>query len=142
MRVSDNERQRVIDELRRHCVAGRLDVDEYASRIEQALAATSLEDLDRVLGDLPMVRIADPAGTSAASDSGGYARFGGSSDTSAGGKGWSARLRASAVVLVSVIVVVGAVVLATALSWAWAAVLVAGWLLGVVQARVLARRRR
>ena len=29
MRVSDVDRERAVEELRRHCAAGRLDVDEY-----------------------------------------------------------------------------------------------------------------
>ena len=44
------------------------------------------------------------------------------------------------VVLLTVVVVVAAVLLATLASWAWAAVLVAGWVLGLAQAR-LSRRR-
>jgi hypothetical protein len=38
--------------------------------------------------------------------------------------------------------VVAAVVLALTLSWAWAAVLLLGWLLGLAQARLSGRRRR
>src|ERR1700722_4367943 len=140
MRVSDDQRQRVIDELRRHCVAGRLDIDEYAERIEQALAATSLEDLDRALGDLPMLRIADPATSSRVHDNGSHRRAGSTSDALTGG-GRRARLAARAVVLVSVMLVLVAVVLALALSWAWAAVLVVGWLVGLAQARLGGRRR-
>jgi hypothetical protein len=138
MRVSDAQRQRVIDELRRHCVAGRLDIDEYAARIEQALAATSFEELARVLGDLSMLSIADPVGAGRVYDDG--SPWGSSSDPLAGG-GWRARLAASAVVLVSVLVVLVAVVLALVLSWAWAAVLVVGWLVGLGQARLGGRRR-
>jgi hypothetical protein len=54
-------------------------------------------------------------------------------------------MAASAVVLASVLVVLGAVAVATVLSWWWAAFLIAGWLLGLGQARLggrrLARRR-
>ncbi len=137
MRASDEQRQRVIDELRRHCVAGRLDIDEYAARIEQALAATSVEDLIRVLGELPMLGIADLAG--AGRVDGSHRETASTSDALAGG-GWRARLAASAVVVVSVIVVLVAVALALALSWVWAAVLVVGWLLGLAQARLGGRR--
>ncbi len=62
MRASDEDRKRTVDELRRHCAAGRLDVDEYASRIERAMLAASLEELDDLRADLPMLRIAEPAG--------------------------------------------------------------------------------
>jgi len=142
MRVSDEQRQRVVDELRRHCAAGRLDVDEYADRIEQALGASSLEDLDRALGDLPMLRIADPTGSTAALGNGRAGRRNGSSadgPTDTGG-GWSARLAATAVVLITVMVVLAAVALVIASEWTWAVVLVAGWLLGLAQSRVAASR--
>jgi hypothetical protein len=139
MRVSDIERQRAVDELRRHCAAGRLDVDEYAQRIEQVLSATTLEEIDHVLADLPMVRIADPVGSSpdrvaqsAGEPSGG---------PSAWGNRLTARLAAMSVVIVTVVVVVAAVLLATLASWGWAAVLVVGWLLGLAQARLGQRRR-
>jgi len=143
MRVSDEERQRTIDELRRHCAAGRLDVDEYADRIEQALSATSLEDLDRARGDLPMLRIADPAGSigpgHSTGDRGGpWSAASGGLDKSGS---LSGRLAATAVVLMTVIVVLAAVVLATVTHWVWAALLIAGWLLGLTQAHVAARRR-
>jgi hypothetical protein len=142
MRVSDEQRQRVVDELRRHCAAGRLDVDEYADRIEQALGASSLEDLDRALGDLPMMRIADPAGSTAANGNGQAWRRNGSAAEADIGKrgGWSARLAATAVVLITVMVVLGAVTLVIAAEWTWAVVLVAGWLLGLAQSRVAASR--
>jgi hypothetical protein len=138
--VTDEQRQRVIDELRHHCVAGRLDIDEYAARIEQALAATSLEDLVRVLGDLPRPHIAEPAGASGVPGNG-YRRQASSTSNALAGAGCGVRLAASAVVLLSVMVVLAAVVLGLALSWAWAAVLLVGWLLGLVQARLSGRRR-
>jgi hypothetical protein len=139
MRVSDIERQRAVEELRRHCAAGRLDVDEYAQRIEQVLSAGTLEEIDHVLADLPMVRIADPAGSSK-----GRALDLVGSDTVGSSAGrhhrLSGRVAATAVVLLTVVIVVAAVLLAFLASWAWAAVLVAGWLLGLAQAR-LGRRR-
>jgi hypothetical protein len=144
MRVSDTERQRAIDELRRHCAAGRLDVDEYAGRVEQVLAAGTLEQLDRVLADLPMMRIADPEG----SQGNGRHSFGRSSadDTAEPGAtpgttSLAGRMGASLLVILSVVIVAGAVLLAVLASWAWVAVLLAGWAIGLLQAR-LARRRR
>jgi hypothetical protein len=142
MRVSDTDRQRAIDELRRHCAAGRIDVDEYAARIEKALAATTLEELDLLRAYLPMLRIADP--------SGGNGRIWARGDYSApalpsGGPsrpwGVGQTVSASLVVLLSVIVVVSAVVIALVAEWTWAVVLLAGWLAGVVQGR-LGRRPR
>ncbi len=138
MRVSDTERQRVIEELRRHCAAGRIDVDEYAERIERALAATTLGDLDRVTGDLPMLRIADPGG-SARDERRDRALLGAPPL-----RNWSPvtnRLAASLVVVLTVAVVMGAILLLVLGSWAWAAVLIAGWLAGLVQSAAARRRQ-
>ena len=141
MRISDAERQRAIDELRRHCGAGRLDVDEYAARIERALAATTLAELDDLLGDLPMLRIADPAGAngSARQLGPGRLRIGEpSSDTYARrGRALTNRVAASAAVILAVVVLLLVVVLASATSWTWAVLLlVVGWVIGVVQGRI------
>jgi hypothetical protein len=122
MRVSDSQRQRVIEELRRHCVDGRIDVDDYTERVERAMSAATLEELDKVLGDLPYLRIPDPYREASPAERP------------------RKRLVAALVVLVSVVVVVAAVVLAVAASWVWAVVLVAGWLLGQAQARLLRSR--
>ena len=140
MRVSDAERQRVIDELRRHCAAGRLDVDEYAARLERAMTASSLEELDSLRSDLPMLRIGEPAGHS---DPRIWAR--GSvpdrlseakrDDGAPGGL----RLAALAVAVLSVALVLAVIVLSVAVSWTWAAVLLAGWVIGVVQGRARGR---
>ena len=140
MRVSDTERQRVIEELRRHCAAGRIDVDEYAERIERALAATTLEELDRVTGDLPMLRIADPSGSAAD-----RRRDGALLGMAPSGTGKRSpvptRLGSSLVVGLSVAGAVAAVLLLVLGSWAWAAVLIAGWLVGLLQGVAVRRRR-
>jgi Domain of unknown function (DUF1707) len=144
MRVSDAERQRAIDELRRHCGAGRIDMDEYSARLERALAATTLAELDDLLADLPIVRIPDPAGvrpsasspSSAGSALARVGRFGSDdADDSYSGKGRAVakRLGTTGVVVLTVVMVLAAVVLALAASWAWAAVLLVGWFIGVIQ---------
>jgi Domain of unknown function (DUF1707) len=145
MRVSDAERQRAIDELRRHCGAGRIDMDEYSTRLERALAATTLAELDELLADLPIVRIADPAGVrptagSQSSRGSSVARAGGfgldatdGGDYAAKGRALSKRLGTTAVVVLTVVMVLAAVILALAASWAWAAVLLVGWFIGIVQ---------
>jgi hypothetical protein len=143
MRVSDTDRQRAIDELRRHCAAGRIDVDEYAARIEKALAATTLEELDVLRADLPMLRIADPAGRQNGRI---WARANGSAETlpvGASSRAWAIgqTLSASLIVLLSVIVVVSAVVIALVAGWTWSVVLLAGWLVGIIQGRVGRRSR-
>lgn len=139
MRVSDTDRQRTIDELRRHCAAGRLDVDEYATRIERALAATTLEELDGLRADLPMLRIADPSGRPGPI----WAGRGPAVEPGSTGRAWALgeTVSASLVVLLSVIIVVSAVVIALVAEWTWAAVLIGGWLVGVIQGR-LGRRSR
>jgi hypothetical protein len=135
MRASDTDRQRAIDELRRHCAAGRLDVEEYAARLDKAMVATTLEALDELLKDLPMVRIADPAGAL----NGGSRR-----DSEAAGDqstvGLTKRLAASAVVLLTVMVVLAAIVLSLVASWAWVFVLLAGWVAGLVQGSLFSKK--
>ena len=140
MRISDTERQRTIDELRRHCAAGRIDVDEYAERIEKVMGATTLEDLDSVLHDLPMLRIADPSKPGERSGSGPLfdVRALGSGARAGGGS----RLGAAVTVLLTVAVVIAAAVLLAVVSWGWALVLLGGWVTGLVQGAVLRRRRR
>lgn len=146
MRASDLERQRTIDELRRHCAAGRLDVDEYALRIEKAMSATTLEELDHLRSDLPMMRIADPARgrgwpgrqlVGAGSSDGGLTAI-----RSVGLPRGSDRITAVALAVVAVAVVVSVLVLALLAEWVGAAVLLAGWLLGVLQGRLGSRLRQ
>ena len=56
IRVSDAERQRVVDRLRDETAAGRLTLDEFDERVGEALAARTRADLMRCLRELP-----DPA---------------------------------------------------------------------------------
>jgi DUF1707 SHOCT-like domain/2TM domain len=58
-RAGDDDRRRVMDLLQAHYVAGRLSATELEERIERALAARVLADLDALLADLP--RIGTPA---------------------------------------------------------------------------------
>jgi hypothetical protein len=53
LRASDAEREAVIDQLRDHAAAGRLDTDELAERLEEAYGARTRGDLARVLRELP-----------------------------------------------------------------------------------------
>lgn len=138
MRASDLERQRTIDELRRHCAAGRIDVDEYAARIEKAMSAATLEELDRLRADLPMMRIADPG-------SGSSGRVPALAAGGPGaGRGPSARLRVTgtAVALLSVLVVLAVLAFSLVAEWVWAGVLLAGWLVGLLQGRLSQNARR
>ena len=147
MRASDSDRQRTVEELRRHCAAGRIDVDEYAARIERALAASTLEELDQLRADLPMLRIADPAGGRSRgvwADRGLPAApgAGGPEVDGAAGVGSRLRLGATAVVVLTVLVVVAAVVISLTAQWTWAALLLAGWLVGLAQGRLGRADRR
>ncbi len=127
MRVSDTERQRAIDELGRHLAAGRLDADEYMARVEAAALAVELDDLDRLLVDLPMLRIADP-GTRRRVAPG----------TRPGGRPrWRARL----IVLATVVVLAAGIVLAVVAQWLALLALLGAWMIGAVQGRLLSTRR-
>ena len=139
MRISDTERQRAVDELRRHCAAGRIDVDEYAERIEKVMGAATLEDLDALLHDLPMLRIADPTkpGERGAPGSLFWPRALGEGGMQGGGR---RRLTATVTVLLTVAIVIAAALLLAVVSWGWALVLLVGWVAGLVQGSLMRRR--
>ncbi|HXA54637.1 MAG TPA: DUF1707 domain-containing protein [Solirubrobacteraceae bacterium] len=54
MRVADDEREQLIDELREHAGAGRLTSEELEDRIDVAYRATTRADLEAVRADLPV----------------------------------------------------------------------------------------
>jgi hypothetical protein len=56
LRASDREREAVVEVLRTHAAAGRLDADELEQRIERAYAAQLRGDLVPVVADLPQPR--------------------------------------------------------------------------------------
>lgn len=60
IRASDDDRQRVVDLLAEHHVAGRLDQVEFAERMESAYLAKTLGELRRLMGDLPRTETASP----------------------------------------------------------------------------------
>ena len=144
MRVSDEDRQRAVEELRRHCAAGRIDVDEYAARIELALSATTLEELDAIRSDLPMLRIAEPGGHGiwARGSTRAFPRpraLGVAGSTPEAGEDLprvSARLGAMVVAVITVIVVLTAILVSLVAEWTWAVLLLAGWAAGVLQGRI------
>lgn len=57
MRASDSERERIVRELTRHCGDGRLTLDELEERIAEAYAATSKDDLQHAVRELPRMSI-------------------------------------------------------------------------------------
>ena len=53
LRVSDDDRRRVIEQLRTHTADGRLSLDEFAGRVGEAWGSTTYGELRSVLRDLP-----------------------------------------------------------------------------------------
>ncbi|HKT03867.1 MAG TPA: DUF1707 domain-containing protein [Rugosimonospora sp.] len=53
MRASDADREQVVAALERHTAAGRLSLDEFAERVDRALASRTQADLAAVVADLP-----------------------------------------------------------------------------------------
>jgi hypothetical protein len=55
IRASDADRDRVAAALQEHYAAGRLSAEEFDQRVDAAMAARTLDELDRLLADLPHV---------------------------------------------------------------------------------------
>jgi hypothetical protein len=53
LRVGDKEREAVGEILRKRHLEGRLDADEFQTRLERSLAARTYAELDELLADLP-----------------------------------------------------------------------------------------
>jgi hypothetical protein len=66
--ISDHDRDRVVRELTKHCGDGRLTLDELEERIGEAYAATTSNELQHALRELPSFRPepAEPAAAAAA----------------------------------------------------------------------------
>ena len=56
-RIGDAERNAAIDELRRQTGEGRLELDEFADRVELVLDARRQSEIDEVMRDLPVQRV-------------------------------------------------------------------------------------
>jgi hypothetical protein len=54
LRASDDDRDRLVEQLQRHAVAGRLSMDEYAERVDRVLVARTHGELSAVVHDLPI----------------------------------------------------------------------------------------
>jgi hypothetical protein len=134
MRVSDVERQRTIDELRRHCAAGRIDMDEYGARIEKAMVSSTLQELDELTADLPMIRIADPVGLRRSSvvDLTPAPAADEHNDSVVRRK-----LVANVVISSTILVALAATGLGLAVSWSWSMVMLTVWLIGLGQGRII-----
>ncbi|MGH3261498.1 MAG: DUF1707 SHOCT-like domain-containing protein [Trebonia sp.] len=55
LRASDADRERTAQLLREHHAVGRLTVEEFNARLEQAFAAKTRGELDDLLADLPAI---------------------------------------------------------------------------------------
>jgi hypothetical protein len=61
VRASDADREAVVEALREHYFAGRIDVEEFTERVELAYAARTLDELGQVERELPAVARPEPA---------------------------------------------------------------------------------
>jgi class 3 adenylate cyclase len=61
VRISDADRERVVETLRRHTAEGRLTLDEFAERVGTVFDARTERELEVVLSDLPADQVATPA---------------------------------------------------------------------------------
>jgi DUF1707 SHOCT-like domain len=59
-RVSDTERNRVIELLKQHAADGRLTFEEFEARVDETLAARTGTDLRMVLRELPVSDLQKP----------------------------------------------------------------------------------
>lgn len=62
MRASDAEREQAADALREHFAAGRLGDEELNERLEAVYEASTLEQLEQPLADLPRLPVSAAAG--------------------------------------------------------------------------------
>ena len=61
LRASDDDRDRLVEQLQRHAAAGRLSLDEYAERVDRVLVARTHGELEAVVHDLPAESTVDAA---------------------------------------------------------------------------------
>ncbi|MFZ1993218.1 MAG: DUF1707 domain-containing protein [Solirubrobacteraceae bacterium] len=61
IRASDQDRARVVEQLRVHCTAGRISVEELERRLGHAMSAQTVHELSELVRDLPgLVLPGDP----------------------------------------------------------------------------------
>jgi len=60
VRISDAERNDVVELLRHHCAEGRITLDEFSDRVGEVFEARTTADLELVTRDLPAVATAPP----------------------------------------------------------------------------------
>jgi Domain of unknown function (DUF1707) len=74
-RVSDRDRNRVVELLKQHTADGRLTLEEFEARVDETLAARTGSDLRMVLRDLPVPDRGRPRPRSLPSVAGSTFRF-------------------------------------------------------------------
>jgi hypothetical protein len=112
IRAADADRDAVADRLRQAAVEGRLEPDELEERLHSALRARTYGDLDRLVSDLPSRTRPQPPRS----------------------RGMAALVLAVTVRVVVLLLVLGALLAAVAISAAW-------WLIGVLVWLSLRSRR-
>jgi Domain of unknown function (DUF1707)/2TM domain len=60
IRAADTDRDRAVAQLRQHLVEGRLTMEEFTERVDEAYAARTMADLQQALRELPHVRVNEP----------------------------------------------------------------------------------
>lgn len=60
MRASDQDRDEAVLALREHHAQGRIDIEEFTARMEQAQTATFIDEFDPLFADLPARRATLP----------------------------------------------------------------------------------
>jgi Domain of unknown function (DUF1707) len=60
LRAGDADRERVAEELTRHCADGRLSPDELSDRVEAAYGSRTLGELATLTRDLPRLPVSPP----------------------------------------------------------------------------------
>ncbi len=61
LRASDDDRDRLVEQLQLHTASGRLSLDEYAERVDRVLVARTHGELAAVVHDLPAESTVDAA---------------------------------------------------------------------------------
>ena len=61
LRASDDDRDRLVEQLQRHATEGRLSLDEYSERVDRVLVARTHGELAAVMHDLPAESTVDGA---------------------------------------------------------------------------------
>ena len=133
LRAGADDRQRVLDLLQGHYVAGRLDASELEERIERTLSARTLADLDVQLADLPPIEQSGPAiGQPRRRERHGYDRQGGRR----GRKPFTAQLTSYLLVMILLVTIW---LLTTPGGYFWPVWPMLGWGIGLASHGLAAR---